>query len=111
MPFPKGGLGSESSGIIRRVGPDVKDLCVGDRVFLMADGSFATHVIGIERMCERIPDMLPFEEAVTMPAVFTTTVAALFNIGRLEKGQVRKTRFQITSKNITKILLVVDPLG
>ncbi|KAJ0124602.1 polyketide synthase [Diaporthe amygdali] len=87
VPFPKGGLGSESSGIIRRVGPEVKDLCIGDRVFLMADGSFATHVIGIERMCERIPDMLPFEEAVTMPAVFTTTVAALFNIGRLEKGQ------------------------
>lgn len=88
MPFPKGGLGSESSGIIRRIGPDVKDLCVGDRVFLMADGSFATHVIGIERMCERIPATLSFEEAVTMPAVFTTTVAALLNIGRLEKGQV-----------------------
>ncbi|KAI3399737.1 hypothetical protein diail_5804 [Diaporthe ilicicola] len=87
VPFPKGGLGSESSGIIRRVGPEVKDLRVGDRVFLMADGSFATHVIGIERMCERIPAALPFEAAVTMPAVFTTTVAALLNIGRLEKGQ------------------------
>ncbi|KKY39789.1 putative polyketide synthase [Diaporthe ampelina] len=87
VPFPKGGLGSESSGVVRRVGPEVKDLCVGDRVFLMADGSFATHVIGIERMCERIPATLPFEEAVTMPAVFTTTVAALLNIGRLGKGQ------------------------
>lgn len=100
VPFPKGGLGSESSGIIRRVGPEVKDLCVGDRVFLMADGSFATHVIGIERMCERIPATLPFEEAVTMPAVFTTTVAALFNIGRLEKGQVSEPRF----RNISEII-------
>jgi NADPH:quinone reductase-like Zn-dependent oxidoreductase len=88
VPFPKGGLGSEASGVVCRVGPQVKDLCVGDRVMLMSDGAFSTHVIASEYSCEKIPDSLTFEDAATMPAVFTTAVASLFNVGGLQKGQV-----------------------
>jgi NADPH:quinone reductase-like Zn-dependent oxidoreductase len=88
VPFPKGGLGSEVSGIVCRVGAQVKEFCRDDRVMLMNDGAFATHVIAAEHSCEKIPANLTFEDAATMPAVFTTAVASLFNVGGLQKGQM-----------------------
>lgn len=90
VPFPKGGLGSESSGVVCRVGPQVKGLCLGDRVVLYSDGSFSTHIVIPESFCEKIPASLTFEDGATMPAVFTTAVASLFNIGSLQRGQVSR---------------------
>ncbi|WPH04990.1 polyketide synthase [Acrodontium crateriforme] len=87
VPFPEQGLGLESSGIVSKVGSEVRDLRPGDRVMLLGNGSFATHIIVCEKLCEKIPDNLTFEDAATMPAVFATAVFSLFNIGRLQKGQ------------------------
>jgi NADPH:quinone reductase-like Zn-dependent oxidoreductase len=54
----------------------------------MSDGSFSTHIVIPESFCEKIPASLTFEDGATMPAVFTTAVASLFNIGGLQRGQV-----------------------
>lgn len=88
LPYPERGLGLEASGVVFRVGPEVKDLRVGDRVMLLGDGSFATHIVTPERLCAKIPANLTFEDAATMPAVFATAVYSLFNIGGLKRGQV-----------------------
>ncbi|KAF4976126.1 hypothetical protein FZEAL_7145 [Fusarium zealandicum] len=87
VPYPEAGLGLEGGGIVRRVGPQVKHLQPGDRIMFLADGSFASHVVTPERLCEKIPADLSFEDAATMPAVFATAVCSLFNIGGLRKGQ------------------------
>ncbi|KAF5019294.1 hypothetical protein F66182_8712 [Fusarium sp. NRRL 66182] len=87
VPYPEAGLGLEGGGVVRRVGPDVQDLQPGDRVMFLADGAFASHVVTPERLCEKIPSDLSFEDAATMPAVFATAVCSLFNIGGLRKGQ------------------------
>ncbi|KAL9032542.1 MAG: hypothetical protein Q9214_007924, partial [Letrouitia sp. 1 TL-2023] len=86
-PYPDGGLGMDSSGVISRVGPEVKDLAIGDRVMCLGAGNLASHVVTPEELCERIPDSLPFEEAATMPAAYATATAAFCNIGNLRPRQ------------------------
>lgn len=80
-------LGLEGSGIVRRVGPEVHDLSVGDRVLVCDGGCFSTTMITSNRLCVKIPDTLGFEDAATIPIVFSTVTCALIEIGRLEKSQ------------------------
>jgi len=85
---PDEGFGLEASGIVSRVGPEVQDMRVGDRVMLFSRGSFATSIITSEKLCVGIPDELSFDDAATMPCVYATAMYSLFNIGRLQRGQV-----------------------
>ncbi|KAH0437622.1 hypothetical protein CcaCcLH18_03742 [Colletotrichum camelliae] len=85
--IPKEGFGLEAAGIVSAVGPTVRDLQVGDRVFLFSRGSFSTSVTIPENLCQKIPDDLSLEDAATMPCVYATAMYALFNIGRLQRGQ------------------------
>ncbi|RYP89225.1 hypothetical protein DL769_000149 [Monosporascus sp. CRB-8-3] len=85
--FPEEGLGLEASGIVCRVGPQVKDLVSGDRVMFLGKGAFSTHTVIRERYCERIPGSLSFEDSAAMPIIFATAAASLFKIGGLQKGQ------------------------
>ena len=82
------GLGLECSGIIRKVGSNVRDLKIGDRVIMFEHGCLATRLTVPSRHCAKIPDELSFQDAATMPCVCSTVIYALLIIGRLEKGQV-----------------------
>lgn len=84
---PKDKLGLEGSGVVCRVGPEVKDLSVGDRVFISDLGCFSTRMMTSAKLCARIPDGLTFENAATMPCVYSTVIHSLINVGRLEKGE------------------------
>ncbi|KAL0935770.1 KR domain-containing protein [Colletotrichum truncatum] len=85
--MPEEGFGLEASGVVSAVGPDVKHLRAGDRVFLLNRGSFSTSITIPEELCEKIPDGLSLEDAATMPCVYATAIYSLFNIGRLQRGQ------------------------
>ncbi|KAJ3955154.1 hypothetical protein N0V92_008317 [Colletotrichum tropicale] len=85
--IPEEGFGLEAAGIVSAIGPEVQDLEVGDRVFLFSRGSFSTSVTIPENLCQKIPDDLSLEDAATMPCVYATAMYALFNIGRLQRGQ------------------------
>lgn len=82
-----GRLGLEGSGVVCRIGPEVRDLEVGDRVFICDAGCFATKMVTTNKLCAKIPDNLEFEEAATMPCVYNTVIHSLINIGGLERGQ------------------------
>ncbi|KAL8743854.1 MAG: hypothetical protein Q9184_008066, partial [Pyrenodesmia sp. 2 TL-2023] len=86
-PFPEGGLGMDSSGVVSRVGPEVQDLAVGDRVMCLDAGNFASHMVTSDALCERIPDTLSFGEAATMPAAYATAMAAFYDVGNLRPRQ------------------------
>ncbi|KAL8910611.1 MAG: hypothetical protein Q9171_004105 [Xanthocarpia ochracea] len=86
-PYPEGGIGMDSSGVVSRVGPEVEELAVGDRVMCLGAGNIASHVVTSETLCERIPNTLSFEEAATMPATYATAMAALYDIGNLRPRQ------------------------
>ena len=75
---------------VRKVGPEVKHLKVGDRVLCCTDGSFSTTWSMSELFCAKMPDSLSFEEAATIPLVYGTVIAGLMDLAKLSKGQVRR---------------------
>ncbi|KAL8818356.1 MAG: hypothetical protein Q9223_002991 [Gallowayella weberi] len=81
------GPGLESSGIVRKVGPDTKYLREGDRVVCCIDGSFSTTTVITELCCAKIPDYLGFLDAATIPVVYGTVIYSLMDIARLARGQ------------------------
>ncbi|KAK0611428.1 acyl transferase domain-containing protein [Immersiella caudata] len=82
-----GDFGFEGAGVITSVGPDVKWLSVGDRVAFSSTGCFATSLIMAEMACVKLPNMLSFEGAATMPCVYGTALYGLEDLARLEEGQ------------------------
>lgn len=84
------GLGYECAGVIKKIGSDVKDLQVGDRVMAVHASCLATNIKTLSRMCVRIPDSLSFGNAATMPCVYSTVIRSLIEVGRLEAHQASK---------------------
>ena len=82
-------LGFEGAAIVCRVGPQVRDLRVGDRVMVIGMGTFKSLVATTESHCAKIPDKLSFDDAATMGGVYVTAIYSLFDIGGLQEGQVR----------------------
>ncbi|KAH7400779.1 hypothetical protein DE146DRAFT_653958 [Phaeosphaeria sp. MPI-PUGE-AT-0046c] len=83
---PKHKLGLEGAGIVTRTAPGVENLRVGDRVFTCDRGCLATTMVTSAKLCARIPDSLSFEDAATMPCVYSTVIHSLINLGGLERG-------------------------
>jgi hypothetical protein len=83
-----GGLGCECSGVIKKVGSEVKDLQVGDRVISIASGSFATTLTTSEKLCTKMSQDLSFVEGASIPCVYGTVIYSLIDLARLQKYQV-----------------------
>ncbi|KAF1979110.1 putative polyketide synthase [Bimuria novae-zelandiae CBS 107.79] len=84
---PKDKLGLEGSGVVTRVAPGVANLRVGDRVFICDVGCLATKMVTSAKLCAKIPDSLSFEDAATMPCVYSTVIHSFVGVGGLESGQ------------------------
>ncbi|KAL2017252.1 hypothetical protein VTK56DRAFT_2364 [Thermocarpiscus australiensis] len=80
-------FGYEATGVVRRVGPGVTKLRIGDRVVALGVNTFATVVTGREVMFDKLPDNISFVEGACIPTIFITAVYALVDLGRLSKGQ------------------------
>ncbi len=80
-------LGLEFSGKISRVGADVTELAVGDRVVGFGSACFANWVVTKASSVSYIPSRLSYEAAATIPSTFLTSYYALCHLGRLEKGE------------------------
>lgn len=86
------GLGCECSGVITDIGPDVSKHRVGDRVVVCSSGSFTTSMDVSEHLCVTAPDTLTFEQAASMPVVYSTVIYSLLDAARLAEGMVSTTR-------------------
>ena len=80
------GLGIECGGYVSRVGSDVKNVEPGDRVMIFGHGCFTTKFVTHADLAVPIPDDLSFEDAATIPCVYSTVIEALINIGNIQKG-------------------------
>lgn len=83
--------GTDFSGVIESVGEQVSVLKTGDRVAGRTSpehgGAFATHlVIAASELCV-IPAPMSFEQAAALPTAYGTARQALFDIGKLQRGQ------------------------
>ncbi|KAL9074401.1 MAG: hypothetical protein Q9157_004404 [Trypethelium eluteriae] len=82
-------MGLECAGVVTKVG----DLAAshgyapGDRVFCLLEGPFSSRVQTLWTNVMQIPATLTFEEAATIPLVFSTAFIGLCGIGRLQRGQ------------------------
>ncbi|KAI0096719.1 fatty acid synthase S-acetyltransferase [Nemania sp. FL0031] len=85
--FPIRAFGLEASGVVTRVGSNVKSIAAGDRVVCLKKQTFATKIVVEELACSKIPDGLSFDEAGSMIFVFATAIYSLMNVGGLRKGQ------------------------
>ena len=79
--------GFEYSGIVKSVGPQVKNYRVGDKVFgVSLFNAYASEVCVPEHQLNFIPDSMSFEEAAGFPAVFMTAYHALLQIVVVRSG-------------------------
>ncbi|MFE1508163.1 SDR family NAD(P)-dependent oxidoreductase [Streptomyces sp. NPDC058726] len=81
------GLGTDGAGVVRAVGPGVRDLKPGDRVCGLVPAALASHATTSADAVIRIPDGLGFTEAATFPVAFLTVHQTLVNQARLGPGE------------------------
>jgi NADPH:quinone reductase len=90
-PAPKGHsktLGLEVSGIIEKVGINVKSFKEGDKVCALLDGGgYAEFCVAKERQTVKFPTNLSFIEAAGIPECFMTCWSNIVNRGKLKKNQ------------------------
>lgn len=80
--------GLEFAGEVEQIGPEVRSLIVGQRVFgITAGGAQAEYTIVPESSLVEIPSNLDWTEAGAVPEAFITAHDALFTQARLEMGE------------------------
>ncbi len=80
-------LGLECTGVVTRVGHDVRDVAVGDRVVAVGEGSLASHVVVNAALVAQLPDHVSFEQGSGFPIAFLTAARALEDVARLRRGE------------------------
>ncbi|XXF76318.1 SDR family NAD(P)-dependent oxidoreductase [Myxococcaceae bacterium GXIMD 01537] len=79
-------IGMEGAGRISAVGPGVSEFAVGDRVYGVAPGFLASHVVLPAGHVVKLPAHLSFEQGANL-IVFLTVYHALVRVARLRRGE------------------------
>lgn len=82
--------GSETAGVVEEVGAAVTLVSRGDRVMGVSEavgGGFAQEIVLPQERVLRIPDAMSFEQAAAVPVVYGTSLYALKQRGRLQRGE------------------------
>jgi NADPH:quinone reductase-like Zn-dependent oxidoreductase len=83
--------GSDLSGEVVAVGPNVSDLGVGDQIYGVTNpqfvGAYAEFALATAAMVSRKPTSLAYIEAASVPVVAVTAWQALFDQAQLKAGQ------------------------
>jgi NADPH2:quinone reductase len=84
------GIGIEGAGIIEKVGPDVKDFNVGDKVAYasMPIGSYSTHRIFPTKKLVKVPDEIELENVVTLMTKGLTVFYLLHKTYPVKAGDI-----------------------
>jgi NADPH:quinone reductase-like Zn-dependent oxidoreductase len=84
-------LGSDLAGEVADLGPGVSNIAVGDKVFGVTNSQFlsayAEYAIASAAMLSKMPIMLSYIEAASVPVVAVTAWQGLFDYARPQAGQ------------------------
>ncbi|KAL4961115.1 type I polyketide synthase [Aspergillus stella-maris] len=82
-------MGVEGAGVITRVGSRAAahGYAVGDNVFALLPGGFGSRARVEWTSAMHMPPDMSFEEAASVPSVFTTSYLCLYTVARLQRGQ------------------------
>ncbi|MGW7820240.1 sulfolipid-1 biosynthesis phthioceranic/hydroxyphthioceranic acid synthase [Streptomyces puniciscabiei] len=85
----KPALGVDCAGTVARVGEDVTEFQVGDRVMTGAavEGAWASHATIDAALAAPLPDALSIEEGAAIPAVYATVWYGLVDLAQLRAGE------------------------
>jgi len=85
LPFSPGG---EIAGVVRAVGPGVKEFSPGDRVFaLLGWGGYASVALAPVTTVVHMPDTMPFEDGAAFGIVYQTSYFGLVYRADLRAGE------------------------
>ena len=80
--------GGESAGVVEAVGEGVTEWALGDRVFVSAQGAFATHIVARSQQLVRLPDAMDFARGASFLQVYGTAWFALKHRTTIRPGEV-----------------------
>jgi emericellamide synthase (highly reducing iterative type I polyketide synthase) len=79
---------NDCSGIVTEVGTNMRErFKPGDRVCAMYSRSYTNYPVVHGDCCHVVPDDMTFEEAASLPIVWTTVYYSLIDMGRLARGE------------------------
>ena len=78
---------TECAGTIVKVGKNVKDLAVGDRVYGLIPGNFGNYVRSPALNVQKMSEGDRFEDVASTPVSYMTAVYAFMHLARLTKGE------------------------
>lgn len=84
--LPEVDLGLECSGLVTRAHPGLK-VVPGDRVCVIAIGTYKTYVRTQAENVHKIRDEMSFSEAAAFPVVYCTAYRAIYECARLVPGE------------------------
>ena len=86
-PKPGSVLGGEVSGIIDKIGKNVKELNIGEKVMgLSLSGSYSSHVCIDKNSIIPLPENFELDEAAAFPVAYITAYMMIFDLGNLQEG-------------------------
>tara|TARA_B100001996_G_scaffold202786_1_gene155270 strand:- start:982 stop:2013 length:1032 start_codon:yes stop_codon:yes gene_type:complete len=86
-PKPGSILGGEVSGVIDKIGENVKDLQIGDKVMgLTLNGSYSSQACIDADSIIPLPDNFNLDEAAAFPVTYITAYMMMFDLGNLQDG-------------------------
>jgi NADPH:quinone reductase-like Zn-dependent oxidoreductase len=80
-------LGVECSGIVARVGANVRSLRVGDRACAMSLGAYSTFARCLATSAALIPSGMGFETAASVPVVYSTAYYGIVELARIQAAE------------------------
>ena len=86
-PKPGSVLGGEVSGVIDKIGKDIKGLSLGEKVMgLSLSGSYSSQVCIDADSIIPLPDNFKLDEAAAFPVAYITAYMMIFDLGNLQEG-------------------------
>lgn len=80
-------IGNECAGIVSRLGHDVRDFSVGDRVMIWGRACQRSLARCSSAMCQLIPSSLSFDAAAGVPMAYCTAYEALHSKAQLKRAE------------------------
>jgi NADPH2:quinone reductase len=81
--------GSDGAGVVESVGPDVKSLKSGDRVYTAGaiTGTYAEYALAREPQVRLLPEKISFTQGAGLFIPYATSFRALFQVARARAGE------------------------
>ena len=82
--------GNDAAGVVEEVGPEVKKVSMGDRVYTSAtlSGAYAEKTLSLESQVHPLPPQVSFSQGAGVNVPYSAAYRALFQRGRAVPGEV-----------------------